>query len=109
MVTPGQYGGLGTDPGIFADTDGGGQVVGALRRVLPVVDGGEHHMGADQRPIPDIDAALILKMAATVNKDVFADVDIFAALRVKRRKQGEAFIDLLPGQPGKSVRISSGS
>lgn len=58
-------------------------------------------MGADQRPIPDIDAAMILKVAATVDKDIFADVDVFAALRVKGWEQGEAFVDLLPGQFGK--------
>ena len=43
-------------------------------------------------------AALILKLTAGINKNIFADCDIFSAIRIKRREKPERFVDFFSGK-----------
>ena len=74
---PGKDGGVGADPHPFFQVDGGKMVVTAVSRVLAVVDGGKFHLRTDQAAIFDGDASLVLKMAGTVDKHIFAQGDVF--------------------------------
>ena len=60
-----------------------------------MVQRGQDHIVPDQGAVSDKNSALILKFAAHVDKDMFADVDILPAVGVERRKQGKALIHRL--------------
>ena len=66
-----------------------------------MVEGSQHHIVADKCPIPDENAALVLKLAPHVDKDIFANVDILSAVGVKGREKPEALIHRPAGQFGK--------
>ena len=65
-----------------------------------MVQRGQHHIVTDEGAVPDIDAALVLEFAAHVDKDVFPDVDVLAAVGVEGREEAKALIHRLPDQPG---------
>ena len=55
-------------------------------------------MMANQSSISNGNAALILKTAAAVNKNPFANGDIFPKIRVERGKHRKALIDRLANE-----------
>ena len=75
---------MGTDPYSFPDIDRCRYIVRPFLRLSAMVDRRQHDLRPDQRAVPDIDPALILKMASAVDKNIFADVDIFPTVRIKR-------------------------
>ena len=91
----GQNGGIGSNPDIPANMNRfrnhGAAVVGRHG----MVQRGQDHIVPDQGAVSDKNSALILKFAAHVDKDMFADVDILPAVGVERRKQGKALIHRL--------------
>ena len=97
---PGQHGGVGADPDPFSDMNGSREHVAAPLRLHGVVQSGQHHIVANQDAVADENAPLILKLAAHVDKDMLADVDVLTAVRVEGREQREALIHWLAGQPG---------
>ena len=48
-------------------------------------------MMADQDTVTDGDSTLILKTAAGIDENVFAEVDISPEIGIKRRKHGTVF------------------
>ena len=61
-------------------------------RFHAVIDSGKHHMRPYQYMISQINASLILKMTAAVDKHILSDKYIFPAVRIKRRKHRKRFI-----------------
>ena len=57
--------------------DGCIMVFTALARIEVVVDGGQDNIVTNQAPIPNLDAPLILKMTAGIDKNILANADIF--------------------------------
>lgn len=57
--------------------DGGIMVFTALARIEVVVDGGQNNIVTNQAAIPNLDAPLILKMTAGIDKNILANADIF--------------------------------
>ena len=62
-----------------------------------MIEGCQHHIVADQRPVPDEDSTLILEPAAAVDKYIFANRDVFAAVGLERRKHAKGFVHLPAG------------
>ena len=100
---PGQYGGVGTDPDPFSNVNGGRKHVAAPLRLHGVVQGSQHHIVADEGAVLDENAPLILELAAHVDEDLFADVDVLAAVRVKGREQPKALIHRLADELGEEL------
>lgn len=63
-----------------------------------VIEGGDDDIVPDEASVPDEDAALVLELAATVDEHVLAEMDVPAAVGVKRREQGEPFGNRAPRQ-----------
>ena len=63
-----------------------------------MIQGRQYHMMADQGTVTDGDSTLILKTAAGIDENVFAEVDISPEIGIKRRKHGKGWIDFFPGQ-----------
>ncbi len=63
-----------------------------------MIDCGHHHVVTNQAPISKKDTSLILKLASGIDKDRFADSDVFAKVCVKWWKQGETWINFLARQ-----------
>lgn len=55
-------------------------------------------MMADWGAITDSHSSLILKTAAGIDEDVFAEMDISPEIGIKRRNHGKGRIDFFPGQ-----------
>jgi len=73
-------------------------MVGAVIGVQVVVDGGQHHPVADQCVVPDVDAALILKIAAGIDEHVLSQVNVPPEVCIEGRKHGHAVIYRLARQ-----------
>lgn len=73
---------IGANPDMIADVDGFVMIMPVIR-ILIMVNCGQHHIMPDQDIVSDEDTALILKMAAGVDKDTLADVDISTEVRIK--------------------------
>ena len=65
-----------------------------------MVQGGQHHVVADEGTVVDVDAALVLELAAHVDKDMFADVDVLSAVGIKGWEQPEALVHRLADELG---------
>ncbi len=63
-----------------------------LNRGHGVIQSGQHHIVADQRTVPDENAALVLKFAAHVDKDMLSQVDVLSTVSIKGRKQPKSVI-----------------
>ena len=57
--------------------DGCIMVFTALARIEVMVDCGQNNIVTNQAAIPNLDASLILKMAAGIDKNILANADIF--------------------------------
>ena len=57
-----------------------------------MIQSGEDHIVADKRPIAYRNPALILKMAAGINKDIFPERDIFPAVGVEWGMETEPLV-----------------
>ena len=85
---------------MFADADGGGEHAAPVLGGFGVVEGSQHHIVADECAVPEVNAALILEFAAHVDKDVFPDVDVFAAVGMEGREEPEALVHRLADELG---------
>lgn len=83
-------------PHIFAEHDGRGIHPAPLFWVKVVVERCNDDLVPDQAPVAQHDAALVLKTAARIDEHVFADMDIFAEVGVKGRKETKALVRFLP-------------
>lgn len=63
-----------------------------------MIYGSQHHVGAYQRSVTDIDAALVLKVAAAVYEYILSHANILPALGVERREYAESGLDFLPNE-----------
>ena len=52
-------------------------------RIKVMVNGCKHYIVSNERTVPNDNAALILKMAAGIDKHIFPNRDIFSEVRVK--------------------------
>lgn len=77
---PRENSGIGADPHVFADHNGGWEIVVAVCRVQVVVDSGEDYIVADEGVVPDGNTALILEPAAGVDEDVLTDLQVLATI-----------------------------
>jgi len=68
---------IGANPDMLPQLDGCIMVFTALARIEVVVDGGQDNIVTNQAPIPNLDAPLILKMTAGIDKNILANADIF--------------------------------
>ena len=73
-----------------------GDKVAALLGEHTVVESGDDRIMPDKAAVTYINTTLILKLAACIYKYSLAYVCIYAAVGVKRRKESEALIKLLP-------------
>ena len=64
-----------------------------------VIECGDDGFGTDQRTVADCYAALVLKLTAGIDKYVFAELQIFSAIGIKRRKHVRSLGKLSAGQP----------
>lgn len=64
-----------------------------------MVDRCQHHVVSYQRTITDRDAALILKMTAGINKDIFPYCNILTKVCIKGWEQTEVIFQFFSGQP----------
>lgn len=78
----------GADPDVLPGDDGGGVGGGALLWVKVVVHGGQHHVVAQKGTVTQGDAALVLEVAAGVDKDPFAHRGVLAAVGVEGGERG---------------------
>ncbi len=58
-----------------------------------MIDGGQGDAMADKGAIAQAYAALILKTAAGIYEDIFAQKNVFAKIRIKGREQGKSIMD----------------
>ena len=68
---------IGANPDMLPQLDGCIMVFTALARIEVVVDGGQNNIVTNQAAIPNLDAPLILKMTAGIDKNILANADIF--------------------------------
>lgn len=68
-----------------------------------MVQSSDHSVVANQSPVANIDSALVLDGAASINEHVLANMDIFPAISIKWRQQCQTPIDLAASQFGKKV------
>lgn len=71
-------------PDVFADNNGRNIIPMSFFPAQAMVDGGHHHIMANQSSVTDGDTALILKLAACVDKHRLANVNILAKIGVER-------------------------
>ncbi len=65
--------------------------VRTMLRVGIVIDSAERGIVSNQAVITDVDAALILKLTATIDEHAFTDVGVLAAIGIERREDAERF------------------
>ena len=87
------------DPYVFADDDWRGGHVPSPSGALVVVERRKDDVVPDEAAVAERDAALVLKAAPRVDKDVFADLDVFAEVGVDGRKEAEAVVHPISDQP----------
>ena len=100
---PGQDGCARSQPYPATYADGGVGKILPARGGKMVIECGEDNAVADQAVIPDVDAALILELAARVDEYAFPDVNVATEIGVERRKQGERIVRLLFREAGKKA------
>jgi len=49
-----------------------------LGRVQVMVDGSQNNVMADQSTVPNLDSALVLKVAAGIDKDILTKLDVLS-------------------------------
>ncbi|GEM_PF-6598243 len=61
-------------------TDGNRGIVvfTVLGRVQVMVDGSQNNVMADQSTVPNLDSALVLKVAAGIDKDILTKLDVLS-------------------------------
>ena len=59
-----------------------------------MVNGCKYYIVSNESAVPNDNAALILKMAAGIDKHIFSNRNIFSEVGVKRRKQAERIVNL---------------
>lgn len=64
-----------------------------------MVERGQHHIVADEGAVANVNAALILELAAHVEKDALPNVDIFPAVGIKGWEKPEALVHRLAYEP----------
>ena len=79
--------------------DGSREHIAAVLWRHGMVERGQHHIVADEGAVADVNAALILELAAHIEKDVLPDVDVFPAVGIKGRKQAKALVHRLAYEP----------
>ena len=83
---------------MFSDMDRRITVYPVFLRFQGMVNSGKDHVMADENSLFYGNAALILKMAAGINKHIFSKGYVFPKICIKRRKQAKGFIYLLSCQ-----------
>lgn len=63
-----------------------------------MIDRRQNRVMSNQRIIA-FNTALVLKVAARINENVFTECDIFPEIRIKRRKYSEFFVNRLSYEP----------
>ena len=99
--------GIGADPHTFSDHNLSGVQLLAFCRIQIMVEGCQHDAVSDQGAVSDHDAALILKFAVRIDKNVFPDGDVLAEIRVKRREQTEIPVNRFSGMSNHMVPLST--
>lgn len=85
----GQDRGVRAHPDVPAQTDGRRHGVAALAARQRVVERGKNDAVAYLAAIAQIDAAMVLKLAAGVDEDVLAHMDVFPEIGIERRKDAQ--------------------
>ena len=81
--------GVGSDPDILPENDWRGIGHLAFLGLQKMVERGKHHIVPDLAAVPDGYAAMILEMAAGIDKHVFPDFDVLPEVGIKRREHTE--------------------
>ena len=84
---------IGAQPGIVTNDNGGWPQIAARCWGFPMIERRQRHLMSDEDAIAKDDAALILKKAACIDEDIFANVDIFPAIRMEWRKESECGVN----------------
>lgn len=77
---------VGAYPDVFPEPDGSRIGCTPILGSHPVVERGENYVVADLASVAEGYASVVLEMAAGVDEDILADVDILPEIGVKRRK-----------------------
>lgn len=94
-----RYGRIGSDPDAFFQDDPAGHELTPFIRVGMMIERSQDDIMADEDIIADENAALVLELAAAIEEDMLANVDILAKIRIKRRKKGKGIIDRTADEP----------
>ena len=80
-------------------SDGDGRVVvfPVLGGVQVMIDRRQNNVVANQRAIANRNSALVLKVTARIDEDVFTELDVLSKVSIKRRKHTKGWINRIPG------------
>lgn len=95
-----QDGGVGTYPHPFSHYDGSRKHRSTGFGNNTVVERGEYYVVPHQAIVAQRDAAVVLEMAASIDKDILSDGDILSEIGIKRREDTKGTIYFLTEKPG---------
>ena len=93
------YGRIGPDPGAFIQDDPAGHELTPFIRVRMMIERSQDDIMADEDIITDENAALVLELAAAIEEDMLANMDILAKICIKWWKEGKGIIDRTADEP----------
>ena len=96
---PLQNSGVGSDPYVTPENDGGRVGAFSVLWIKSVIERGEYYVVSYLTVVADEYASVILKMATGIDENPLAYVDIFPKIGVKRREYPERRIDFIPEKP----------
>ena len=98
-----QDGDIGAEPHLVLNVDGPELHVATTIGVLSVVDGAERGVVTDQAVVADVDTALVLELAAGIDKRAVAHHRVFPEVGVERREHADALGHLKAPQLGEQM------
>ena len=87
------------DPGAFFQDDPAGHELTPFIRVRMMIERSQDDIMADEDIITDENAALVLELAAAIEEDMLANMDILAKICIKWWKEGKGIIDRTADEP----------
>lgn len=63
-----------------------------------MIESGQYHVVPDEGTVFNENAALVLKLAAHIDEDVFSHMDVFAAVGIEGGEQSEGLVHRPPDQ-----------